>query len=112
EHLTFGSGASRGAAVSRDGKVIAFSALNETLNLEEVSFDAEKGSVLGTERQLTAGNNRVGLFDTSPDGKAAAYGSERGAGSHVWRIDPPAPPIRSEERRVGKEGRSRWSADH
>jgi serine/threonine protein kinase/Tol biopolymer transport system component len=109
--LTFGPGANLGAAVSRDGKVIAFSAVNETLNLEEVSFDAEKGSVLGTERELTAGNNRVGLFDASPDGKAAVYGSERGAGSHLWRIDPPAPPIELTREPGFSDTNPTWSPD-
>src|SRR5262249_57633233 len=37
--LTFGPGANLGAAVSRDGRVIAFSAVTETLNLQQVSFD-------------------------------------------------------------------------
>ncbi len=91
--LTFGRGADLGAKVSRDGKTIAFSAVEESLNLEEIPFDAEAGRVTGPSRELTAGSNRVGFFDVSPDGKAVVFEAERGDRSHLWRIDPPAPPV-------------------
>ncbi|HEY6931682.1 MAG TPA: protein kinase, partial [Thermoanaerobaculia bacterium] len=109
--LTFGSGADLGAAVSRDGNVIAFSAVNETLNLEEVSFDGEKGGVLGVERELTAGNNQIRFFDASPDGKAVVYDAERGAGSHLWRIDPPAPAVELTREPEFSDSDSAWSPD-
>ena len=109
--LTFGRGADLGAAVSRDGKVIAFSAVNETLNLEEVSFDDDRGRVLGTERELTPGNNQIGFFDISPDGKATVYGAQRGAGSHLWRIDPPAPPVELTREPGFSDMSPTWSPD-
>ena len=109
--LTFGRGSDLGAAVSRDGKTIAFSAVNETLNLEEVSFDAEAGHVLGSERELTAGNNRIRFFDMSPDGKAIVYDAERGAGSHLWRIDPPAPPVELTREPGFSDSDPAWSPD-
>jgi eukaryotic-like serine/threonine-protein kinase len=91
--LTFGGGSDLGAAVSRDGVSIAFSAMNETLNLASVPFDAEAGRVLGAERDLTAGDNRIGFFAPSPDGKTVVFDQDRGAGAHLWRIDPPAPAV-------------------
>ena len=91
--LTFGRGADLGAASSRDGTAIAFSAVDESLNLEEMPFDAEAGRVMGPARELTLGNNHLGLFSPAPDGKAVVFSAERGATSHVWRIDPPAPAI-------------------
>jgi Tol biopolymer transport system component len=90
--LTLGRGADVTPAVSRDGTSIAFSAVDETLNLEALPFDGEKGRVLGPEHDLTAGNNHVGFFDSSPDGKTIVFDQDRGGGSHLWRIDPPAPP--------------------
>jgi Tol biopolymer transport system component len=91
--LTFGRGSDLGAAVSRDGTSIAFSAMDDTLNLESIPFDAEAGRVLGAESPLTAGDNRIGFFDPSPDGKTVVFDQDRGAGSHLWRTDPPAPPV-------------------
>ncbi len=91
--LTFGRGADIGAASSRDGTAIAFSAVDESLNLEEMPFDAEAGRVMGPARELTLGNNHLGLFSPAPDGKAVVFSAERGATSHVWRIDPPAPAV-------------------
>src|SRR5437868_9025371 len=41
-------------------------------------------------------------------GYTACYGGCYGYGYVGWS----GPPVRSEERRVGKECRSRWSADH
>ena len=88
--LTFGRGADVGGRASRDGSSVAFSAVDESLNLEELPFDAEAGRATGPARALTSGNNRVGFFDPAPDGKAIVFAAERGDRSHLWRIDPPA----------------------
>src|SRR5256885_11721685 len=46
----------------------------------------------------------------SPDGKWMAFTSDSGGQTQVYVA--PFDNARSEERRVGKEGRSRWSPDH
>jgi Tol biopolymer transport system component len=107
--LTFGRGSDLGAAVSRDGASIAFSAMDETLNLESIPFDAETGRVLGAESHLTAGDNRIGFFDPSPDGRTVVFDQDRGAGSHLWRIDPPAPPVELTRDLVYEELYPEWS---
>ncbi|HJW14263.1 MAG TPA: protein kinase [Thermoanaerobaculia bacterium] len=109
--LTFGRGADQGAAVSRDGSSIAFSSVDESLNLEEVPFDSDAGRVLGAERDLTAGNNRVGFFDSSPDGKSIVFDQDRGAGSHLWRVDPPSPPAELTRDPAYSERYPDWSPD-
>ncbi len=91
--LTFGRGGDVGASASRDGTAIAFCAVEESLNLEELPFDAEAGRVTGPPRELTAGRNRVGFFSLSPDGASVVFPAERGAWSHLWRMDPPAPAV-------------------
>ncbi len=109
--LTFGRGADLGAAVSRDGSSIAFSSVDETLNLEELPFDAEGGRVLGAERDLTAGSNRIGFFDSSPDGKSIVFDQDRGAGSHLWRVDPHSPPVELTRDPAYSERYPDWSPD-
>jgi Tol biopolymer transport system component len=109
--LTFGSANDLGAVASPDGTAIAFSAVDDTLNLEELPFDAEAGRVLGPPRELTAGNNRVGFFDASPDGKAVIFAAQRGATSHLWRIDPPEPPVELTHDPDISEDNPEWSPD-
>jgi Tol biopolymer transport system component len=109
--LTFGRGPDRGAAASRDGTAIAFSAEDETLNLEEIPFDAEAGKVTGVPRELTAGQNNVGFIGPSPDGKAVAFGADRGGGSRIWRVDPPAAPIELTRDPGFSDSNPAWSPD-
>jgi Tol biopolymer transport system component len=91
--LTFGRGADLGAKVSPDRTAIAFSAVDETLNLEEIPFDAEAGRVTGSPREITRGNNHLSYFDPAPDGRAVVFAAERGTSSHLWRVEQPARPI-------------------
>ena len=107
--LTFGRGADIGAAVSRDGTSIAFAAIDESLNLEELPFDAEAGRVTGLPRELTSGNNHVEFFDPSPDGKAVVLSALRGASSHLWRIDPPAAAVELTRDPAFSETNPEWS---
>jgi Tol biopolymer transport system component len=107
--LTFGRGADLGAKISPDGTAVAFSAVDETLNLEEIPFDAEAGRVTGSPRELTRGNNRVSFFDPSPDGKAFVFAAGWGTSSHLWRVDPPASPIQLTGDPRYSEGSPEWS---
>jgi serine/threonine protein kinase/Tol biopolymer transport system component len=109
--LTLGRVNDLGAVVSPDGTAVAFSALDDSLNLEELPFDAESGRVLGPPRELTAGSNRVGFFDASPDGKAVIFAAERGATSHLWRIDPPEPAVELTNDPNSSENSPEWSPD-
>jgi len=109
--LTFGRGADVGAAASQDGTSVAFSAVDESLNLEELPFDAEAGRVTGPARELTSGNNHIGFFDLAPDGKAVVFVAERGAWSHLWRLDPPAPAVELTRDPNFSETNPEWSPD-
>lgn len=109
--LTFGRGADLGGRSSPDGSAIAFSAVDDTLNLEELPFDAESGRSTGAPRELTRGNNHVDFFDPSPDGKAVVFGERRGDSSHLWRIDPPSPPLQLTRDPGYSDGGPQWSPD-
>jgi eukaryotic-like serine/threonine-protein kinase len=109
--LTMGRGPDLGAAVSRDGQTIAFSAVNETQNVEELPFDAESGRITGPPRELTVGNNYVSFISPSPDGRAVAFGASRGADSHIWRVDPPGPPAELTRDPGSSDSSPEWSPD-
>jgi dipeptidyl aminopeptidase/acylaminoacyl peptidase len=109
--LTFGRGADIQAAASADGTAIAFTAASETLNLEELTFDAETGRSLRAPRELTSGSSQIGFFDSSPDGKAFVFSADYGGGSHLWRVDPPAPPIELTRDSGQSESYPAWSPD-
>jgi len=109
--LTFGRMGDVGAAASRDGKYIAFTALNQSLDLEVIPFDAEAGRVTGAPQELTAGNNQVGFFDPSPDGNAVVFAASRGEGSDLYRVDPPGLPVELTRTPEYSDDNPVWSPD-
>jgi eukaryotic-like serine/threonine-protein kinase len=109
--LTFGRGSDLGARISLDGRTIVFAAVEEALNLEELPFDAESGRVLGPPRELTSGTHHIAFFDVAPDGSALAYTENLGAGSQIWRLDPPAPPVQLTLEAGFTAAQPTWSPD-
>ena len=91
--FTIGRGRDTEAAVSLDGRMIAFTAMEMTFNLESVDFDAETGKVLSAPRPLTSGNQIIYFMRYSPDGKSIAFQSTRGSGTHIWRLDSGSEPV-------------------
>ena len=86
--LTISRGRDTQAAVSRDGKLIAFAAQDVEFNIERVPFDAEAGRLAGTTTAIiTSGHSLNYFFDVSWDGRSVAFESHRGASYHIWRSD-------------------------
>lgn len=85
--LTVGRGSDWRPAVSRDGALVAFSAVTAAFNMELAPFDAEAGKVLGPPRTLTSGRQIIYFMRFSPDGRSIVFQSSRGAGTHIWRMD-------------------------
>jgi serine/threonine protein kinase len=85
--LTIGRGRDTEATISRDGGVLAFTAMEITFNLESADFDAEAGRMVGTPRQITSGNQIDYFMNYAPDGKSIIFQSTRGGGTHIWRLD-------------------------
>jgi serine/threonine protein kinase len=84
EPVTVGRGVDTQATISHDGRQIAFTALEQTFNLEILPFDAELGRVTGEVKVLTSGNNDIEWKSLSPDGRSVVY---ENAG-RIWRLDP------------------------
>lgn len=82
--LTISRGRDTQAAVSRDGKLIAFAAQDVEFNIEKMPFDAESGRPMGAPAAITSGHSANFFFDVAPDGGAVVFESHRGASYHIW----------------------------
>jgi eukaryotic-like serine/threonine-protein kinase len=109
--LTVGRGRDWQPSVSRDGKLIAYTAMNMTFNLETVPFDAEAGRVTGSPRALTAGNQIIYFMRFSPDGRSVVFQGIRGGGTHIWRLDVGAEPIQLTSDPRFEDTSPQWSPD-
>ena len=109
--LTIGRGRDWQPAVSRDGRLVAYTAIQTTFNLEVVPFDAEAGRVLGPPRVVTTGNQVSYFMRFSPDGRSVAFESSRGAGRHIWRVDIGAEPVQLTSDPKFEETFPQWSPD-
>ncbi|HSD72355.1 MAG TPA: protein kinase, partial [Thermoanaerobaculia bacterium] len=107
EPLTIGIAPNSQASISGDGRQIAFSALEQTFNLEVLPFDAEAGRVTGSVKELTAGKNDIQWKSFSPDGRSVAFLKN----GRIWRLDPgqPAYPLTSDP--AFTDGAPQWSPD-
>ncbi|MCA1620534.1 MAG: serine/threonine-protein kinase [Acidobacteria bacterium] len=91
--LTVGRGYDAQATVSRDGKLIAYAALDVSLNIESLPFDAEAPRNAGAPQPVTSGSDRIYFHSISPDGMSSVYDSHRGASSYIWRVDRGSAPV-------------------
>jgi serine/threonine protein kinase len=111
EPLTVGRGRDTQATVSRDGKQIAFSALDVSFNLEALPFDAETGRIQGEARPITTGSDLIYFHSSSPDGRSSVFDSHRGATSHIWRVDYGSPVVQLTSDPAYEDSFPRWSPD-
>ena len=109
--LTIGRGRDWQPAVSKDGKLVAFTAIQAAFNLESVPFDAEAGRVLGPPRVLTTGNQVSYFMRFSPDGQSVVFESSRGAGRHIWRVEMGGEPVQLTSDPKFEETFPQWSPD-
>ncbi len=85
--LTVSRGRDTQAAVSRDGKLIAFTGQDVEFNIERMPFDAETGRAMGEPEPMTSGHSLNYFFDIAPDGRSVVFESHRGSSYHIFRID-------------------------
>jgi eukaryotic-like serine/threonine-protein kinase len=111
EPLTVGRGRDTQAAVSPDGKSIAFSALDVSFNLEALPFDAESGQAIDRPQPITTGSDLIYFLSSSPDGTATVFESHRGATSFIWRVDHGSPPVQLTADPKYADSYPRWAPD-
>jgi Tol biopolymer transport system component len=109
--LTVGRGRDWQPAISRDGKLIAFTGIQMVFNIESLPFDAETGRVLGPPRAITTGNQISYFMRSSPDGRSVVFESARGAGRHIWRQDAGADAVQLTSDPRFEETFPQWSPD-
>jgi Tol biopolymer transport system component/DNA-binding winged helix-turn-helix (wHTH) protein len=85
--LTVGRGQDTQAAISKDGKRIAFTALDKSFNLETMPFDAEAGRPMGEPQAVTSGSHVTYFHSFSLDGRSVVFDERRTGSSHIWRVD-------------------------
>ena len=91
--LTVGRGRDTQAAVSRDGRLIAFAALDVSFNLELLPFDAEAGRPTGPPQPITSGSDLIYFHSFLPHSISEVFESHRGASSYIWKVDRGSPPV-------------------
>jgi Tol biopolymer transport system component/DNA-binding winged helix-turn-helix (wHTH) protein len=109
--LTVGRGRDWQPTVSRDGRLVAFTAMDRTFNLETVRFDAEAGRLLGPPRELTNSTQVAYFASFSPEARSVVFESSQGAGTHVWRVDSGAEPVPLTADSKFEDTMPEWSPD-
>jgi Tol biopolymer transport system component/predicted Ser/Thr protein kinase len=109
--ITVGRGRDVQAAVSRDGKRIAYAALEVAFNVEAMPFDAEAGRPIGPPRPLTAGRKVIYFFDASPDGRSVVFDARTGVSSSIWRVAEGRPPVQLTSDPAFEDMRPKYAPD-
>lgn len=111
EALTVGRGRDIQAAVSHDGKMIAFAAQELAFNVEMLPFDAEQGRQMGAPQPITSGNNSIYFLSFSPDGRSIVFENHLGQSGHIWRADIGSLPIQLTSDPKFTDSAPDWSPD-
>jgi Tol biopolymer transport system component len=81
--LTVSRGRDTHATVSRDGRQIAFAALEISFSAETLAFEAEAGRSPGAPQPVTSGSGVTFFQSFSPDSRSVVYESRQGTSSHL-----------------------------
>jgi len=109
EPITVGHGRDVQAAVTRDGRAIAFAATDTTSNVERIAFDLERGRQAAAPVPVTTGNDQIYFFNVSPDGRSTVYESRRTRG--IWKADAGAQAVQLSLDPSQADVYPRWSPD-
>jgi Tol biopolymer transport system component/DNA-binding winged helix-turn-helix (wHTH) protein len=111
ERLTVGPGSDLNAAVSRDGKRLAFTARRESARFWLFAFDAAAGRVARAGRPFTSDQLTSLEGELSPDGRVLVHAADRAGQRELWETSVETGSEKLLARDSSWRGFPRWSRD-
>jgi eukaryotic-like serine/threonine-protein kinase len=111
QQLTTGAGQDLDAAVSRDGKRLAFAILKQNADLWALPLDPSSGRPTGPPRELVATTREDSRGAWSPDGQRVAFNSDRDGDMNIWVRDLKDGSTRALTHGPGGDYQANWSPD-
>jgi Tol biopolymer transport system component len=111
QQLTTGAGQDLDAAISRDGKRLAFAILKQNADLWVLPLDPSNGRPTGSPRELVATTREDSRGAWSPDGKRVAFNSDRDGDMNIWIRDLQDGSTKPLTRGPGGDYQANWSPD-
>jgi Tol biopolymer transport system component len=96
---------------SKDGKSIAYVALDTRINLQRLGFDPEQGRLSAERGWITQGSRLTKNPDPSPDGEWIAFDSVADNQEDLFIVDRAGARLRQITNDVFKDRAPRWSPD-
>jgi len=109
--LTNGPGQDVGAAVSRDGRRVAFTVLRQNAALWRLPVDPTTGRPTGEPEKVVAGTRESSRGSFSPDGRTLVFSSDRTGEVNLWLYDLASRSARPLTRGPGGDYQARFSPD-
>ncbi|HVQ31636.1 MAG TPA: protein kinase [Vicinamibacteria bacterium] len=109
--LTTGAGQDVGAAVSRDGRRVAFTVLRQNADLWRLPVDPATGRRIGEPEKVIAGTRENTRGFPAPDGSALVFSSDRAGQMNLWLYDIADRKVRPLTRGPGGDYQARFSPD-
>ena len=111
QQLTTGAGQDLDAAISGDGKRLAFAILKQNADLWVLPLEPSSGQPNGAPRELVATTREDSRGAWSPDGKRVAFNSDRDGDMNIWVRDLQDGSTRALTRGPGGDYQANWSPD-
>jgi Tol biopolymer transport system component/tRNA A-37 threonylcarbamoyl transferase component Bud32 len=109
--ITTGPGQDVGAAVSRDGRRVAFTVLRQNAALWRLPVDPTNGRQAGAPEKVVAGTRENTRGSYSSDGSDIVFSSDRAGEMNLWILDLVNRKVRPVTRGPGGDYQARFSPD-
>jgi eukaryotic-like serine/threonine-protein kinase len=111
QQLTSGAGQDVEAAISRDGRRLAFTILKQNADLWRLPVAPESGRVTGPPEKLITSSREDSRGSWSADGQSLAFNTDRSGEMNIWIRGPGQEPPKAVTRGSGGDYQPRFSPD-